>query len=443
MKFRTLIFIGLVGTCALAQQPVPAPDPTPATAGAPNPFVTLAGQFFEHDYFNVYAFGDGVLDTNNPVITNTGAEKNSLGTGFDVGGGINGSHQFKDAELGFSYQGSYRDYQSSFYQSGTSQSLSLGYSKRLTRHLSMSVGVSGGMFLYGGNLFQAQTADQSAVVSNPFSPETKFVSASVYLGYQQTRRLSYSVGGNFYLSRYTFPGSIGTTGGSGTASVNYRLTVRTTVSGVYSHSYFTYQRNAGDSYVDQVGVNLGHAFANHWNASVFVGGARSVATGTVAVPVTLLITTPTGPEAVGGYVIGAYKQTAFVPSFSGVVSHSYRRALFSASAGEGITGSGNGYYLASRNIYANGLFSYSWHGQNLSFGGGVNRLKSVANAISSTYTGAGFSASYGRGLVRYVGMFLRYDFTHYGALSPYAGISDNRISFGFNFSSRSIPMTLF
>lgn len=442
MKFRTLIFVGLLGTCALAQQPVPPPEPTASTAAVPNPLVTLASEFFEHDYFNVYAFGDGVLDTNNPIITDTGTVRDTLGTGFDVGGGINGQHQFKDAELGFSYQGAYRDYQSTFYQSGTSQSLSLGYSKRLTRHLTMSVGVSGGIFLYGGTLFTSQTPDQS-VVSNPFSPETKFASASVYLGYQQTRRLSYTVGGNFYLSRYTFPGAIGTAGASGSASVNYRLTVRTTVSGVYSHSYFAYQRNAGQSYVDQVGINLSHAFSNHWNASVFVGGARSVATGTVDVPVTLLVTTPSGPEAVGGYIIGTYNQTAYVPSFSGAVSHSYRHALFSATAGEGITGSGNGYYLASRNIYANGIFSYSWHGQNLSFGGGVNRLKSIANTISSTYTGAGFSASYGRSLIRYVGMFLRYDFTHYGQLAPYGGISDNRISFGFNFSSRSIPMTLF
>ncbi|MBV8895393.1 MAG: hypothetical protein JO051_02700, partial [Acidobacteriaceae bacterium] len=351
----------------------------------------------------------------------------------------NGSHQFKDAELGFSYQGAYRDYQSSYYSSGSSQNLSIGYNKRLSRHLSMSVGLSGGIALYGGTFIEGQPANQTAVVTNPFSPETKFVSAGINLGYQQTRRLSYTVGGSFFLSRYNGPGAIGAAGGSGTAAVNYRLTVRTSVSGIYSHSYFTYQRNAGQSYVDQVGISVNHAFSNHWNASLYAGGARSVATGTVTVPVTLLV----GNQAIGGYVIGRYNQTAYVPSFSGSVSHSYRRSLISLSAGEGIFGSGNGYYLASRSIYASGIFSYSLHGQNISFGGGVNRLSSVANSLSTQYTSATFSASYGRGLVRYVGMFLRYDYTHYGSLAPFNGVYDNRISFGFNFSSRSIPMTLF
>jgi hypothetical protein len=430
--------MGLVGTGALAQQ-AGSPTPPPVPAEGPNPLVSLASEFFEHDYVNIYAFGDGVLDTNNPILTNTGTVRNSIGTGFDIGGGISLNHGFKDAQLGLNYQGAYRDYQSSYYTSGTSQLLSLGYTKRLSRHMSMNIGASGGIFLYGGTFFTGQPAANTVVLTSPFSPETKSAGASIGFTYQQTRRLSYSVVGSFFLSRYNYPGSIGSTGVGGTAAVNYRLTVRTTLSAIYSHSYFSYQHNAGQENADQIGLSLAHAFSNHWNASVFVGGTRSVATGTVQVPVTLLI----GNQAVGGYIIGKYNQTAYVPSFSGTLSHSYRRSLFSVGAGEGIFGSGNGYLLASRSIYFNGIFSYSWHAQNISFGGGYNRLSSVANSVSAQYTGVGFSASYGRNLIRYVGMFVRYDFTHYGALQPYGGVSDNRISFGFNFSSKSVPMTLF
>jgi hypothetical protein len=158
----------------------------------------------------------------------------------------------------------------------------------------------------------------------------------------------------------------------------------------------------------------------------------------VEVPVTLVV----GNEGIGGFVLGSYHETTYVPSFSGGVSHEARHSLFSVTASEGVYG-GNGYYLASRNIFVNGVYSYSWRAQNISFGGSFIELKSVANAATTQYTGGDFSASYGRGLVRHVGMFLRYDLTYYGGLPPYNGLVDNRIAFGFNFSSKSIPMTLF
>jgi hypothetical protein len=406
----------------------------------PNPLLSLASEFFEHDYVNVYAFGDGVLDTNNPIVTDTGQVKNTLGTGFDLGGGISLSHGFRNAQLAFSYQGAWRDYQNSAFSSGITQNLSLSYSRRITRHLSMSIGASGGIALYGGTFFTAESNGVTPVVTNPFSPETRYAGGSIGFTYQQTRRLSYSVSGNMYIARYNYAAGIGTTGVSGGASVNYRLTARDTISGSYGHSYFVYQRNAGNDSADTVGVGYSHVFNNHWVASAFGGVGRSVANGTIAQPVTLIL--PNG-QALGGYILGKYSQTVTVPSFSGSLSHSYRRSVVTLSGGEGIAGSGNGYLLASRNIYGSGVYSYSWHGQNVSMAGSIYRLTSVANTVSSSYTGAGFSASYGRTLIRYLGMFLRYDFVHYGSLQPVSGVSDNRISFGFNFSSRAVPLTLF
>lgn len=439
MRLRTLILLCLFGGCVAAQQ-TETTVPAPTAAPSPNPFVTLTSEFFEHDFVNIFAYGDGVLDTNNPIVTNTGQVKNTLGTGFDLGGGISLSHGLKDGELTFNYQGAWRDYQSSYFASGTMQNLGIGYTKRLSRHLTMNIGVSGGIAIYGGTLFNGENASLTPVITNPFSPETKYAGGVVSLLYQQTRRLSYSVFGNLFISRYTAGAGIGTTGLAGGASVNYRLTARDTISGSYSHSYFTYQQNAGQDYADQVGLGYTHMFNNHWIVSGFGGVARSDASGTVAQPVTLIL--PNG-EAIGGYVLGKYNQTAFVPSYSGTVSHSYRRSVFSVSGGQGIAGSGNGYLLASRSIYASGLYSYSWRKQNIGLGGSTYRLTSIANTVSSSYSGSSFTASYGRSLMRFFGMFLRYDYVHYGSISPVNGVSDNRISFGFNFSSRSVPMTLF
>lgn len=441
MRLRSFILFSVFATCAMAQMQVPTDttgaSPAPVSI-APNPLVTLASEFFEHDYVNVFGYVGGLVDTNAAVIGGSG-QGTSVGTGFDVGGGINLFHGFQSSALSLSYSGGYNWYQSNGYNSGTTQNLALSFSKRISRRVSMNVGVSGGILLYGTTAFASAETANGAIISNPFSPETRFASVGLGFNFIQTRRLSYSVFGSFFLTRYNYPGSIGTDSASGGVSVNYRLTARTSISGVYSHGYFTYQRGAGSDSVDQVGVNLNHTFSNHWNASVYAGVGRSEATGTIAVPVTLLV----GNQAVGGFLIGRYNQTSNFPSFSVSVSHNIRRSVFAISAGEGFAGSGNGYFLASKNYYINGIFSYSVFKQNISMGGSFYRLSSVANTVRAAYDGAAFSASWGHGLVRYVGCFLRYDYIHYGPLLPFAGASDNRFSFGLNFSSRSIPLTLF
>ena len=415
--------------------------PVPGAVPGPNPLVTLASEFFQHDYFNAYAFGDGVVDSNNPEITSSGQIRNTVGTGFSVGGGLSAVHALNNGEFAISYQGAYNDYQTSAFTSGQTQNLSLAYSKRLTRHLLFSINAGGGIYRYGSTFFTGQTTDlQTPLVNNPFAPESKYASVGLGITYQQTRRLSYSVFGSFFLVRYNYAEAVGTTGASGGAAINYRLTSRDTLSVSYGHSFYNYQGTAGQASIDNYGATLTHAFRNNWVASVYGGAARSNASGTIEQPVTLLV----GDQAVGGYILGHYNQTVLLPSFYGTVSHSRRHSVFSVNGGEGVAGAGNGYFLASRSVFIGGVYSYTWaRAQNISLGGTFYRLTSVANTVSTGYSSADFSVSYGRALIRHVGMFLRYDYVYFGALSPYNSNSDNRLSFGFNFSSRSVPLTLF
>jgi hypothetical protein len=441
VRLRVLFLLTFVAVGALAQNP----DTTGAAAETggplnnPNPLTTLASQFFEHDYVNFYGSVAGIVDFNQPILNAAGQSANSAGFGVGLNGGVSLSHGFRDAELSLSYSGGYTWYQNNSFENGTNQYLSLSYAKRLSRRISMNIGVSGGSVLYGSTAYVSEPTASGIVVSNPFSNETRFLGASLGFNFAQSRRLSYGVYGSYFLSRYTFPGSIGTTGVSGGISVNYRLTARTTLSGVYAHSYFHYQSNAGNLTSDQVGVNIGHQFNGHWSVSAYGGVGRSDAVGTVAVPVSLII----NGQTVGGYEIGRYNQSTTFPAYSGSVSHSLRRSIFSISAGAGMAGAGNGYLLASKNIYVTGIYSYSLHAQNISFAGTATRLTSIANTVSSDYSSASFSASYGRQLLRHMGAFLRYDYIQYGALRPFAGVVDNRITFGFSVSSRSIPITLF
>jgi hypothetical protein len=436
VRFRAFLILPALAIGALAQVPdTSAGEPAPI---APNPLITLASEFFEHDYVNVFAYTDGSIDFNTPVLTTNGV-RNGRAEAYDIGGGINLFHAFRDSALTFNYSGGYHGYANGGLSSGSNQNLGLSFSKRLNRRISMNIGLGGGQYVYGSTIIASTTTTDTPVISNPFSPQTRYASAVIGFNFIQTRRLSYSVYGSYFLSRYNFPGSIGATGVSGGASANYRVNAKTSVSGVYSHSYYTYQRNVGNASADQFGGSIFHQFNGHWSASVFAGVGRSNSSGTVLVPVTLIV----GNTAVGGYALGRYQQTATFPAVNGTVSRVFRRSIFSVSAGEGLAGAGNGYFLDSKTLYISGVYSFSVFHQNLSAGGAFNHLSSIANKVSSSYDSASFSLNYGRILYRQFGTFFRYDFIHYGALVPLNGTSDNRLTFGLNWSSRSVPITLF
>ncbi len=426
------------GTLA-AQQPAelpPAGPPQDQGTTSENPITSLASEFLSHDFFNFYLFANAVYDSE--PISFQGRSVNEGGLGFDGGGGIDAQKQFRDGFFSIGYRGDYRDYTSSFYPSGTDQNLNVSYQKRLGRRWTVTLSASGGIFLYGATFFGPQTESIGYVQTNPFSTESKFASTGVTLAYRQTRRLSYVFSGQGYLYRYNFPGAIGAAGVTGSGSLLYQTTARTTVGGTYSYTYFGYQLGAGTMSANTVTLDLSHRFGNRWTASLRGGVTRTDANGTIRVP----ILEENGGNLLPGYLIGHYHTISTFPTVEGNVSRQLRRSMITASGGQGIT-SGNGVYLASRNIFFNGVYSYSMRRSNLSLGGGISHLSSVSNNISYKYTSSFFSANYGYNLMRHLGVNARYDFVRYGTLGGVGAQRDNRFTFGVYFSSRSVPLTLF
>ncbi|MBV9611352.1 MAG: hypothetical protein JO091_02725, partial [Acidobacteriaceae bacterium] len=402
MKLSAAVLISLCSVGAFAQDTGSA-APGTTTITNPNPIVTLASGFLEHNFFNVYAYGNGVYDTYAPIERN-GVTVNNGSFGYEVGGGINGTHALRGGNFSLSYQGGYRSYNSQSYSSGTYQNLSIGLYKRLTRRWTFSWSANGGIFLFGGAFFTPDPNLTTSVVTNPFSSETKFASTGVTFAYQQTRHLSYIFSGNLFLQRYNYSGGIGTTGTTGSVGVQYHFAPRSFVSGYYAHSYYKYQRNIGEADIDSLSMSLTHIFPAHWTVTLSGGASRSNTSGIVTVPVTLIV----GNQAVGGYFLGRFQQVSWVPSFSGNVSHNWRRYVLSIGGGQGVNAAGNGYYLTSRTEYLYGVASRGFRRSNISAAGGYQRLSSVANAVSSTFISTSLSATYGVNLVRYVGAFVRY-----------------------------------
>lgn len=399
--------------------------------------VTLAGQFFDHDFVNYTLFANAIYDTNLGTLQGNQTVAGG-GFGYSVGGGVTASHQSRNGVLSLSYRGDYRHYGAAGYGSGTDQNLALNYSQRLTHRWAMNTNVAAGILLYGGGFYSVAPSAASTVVTNPFSPETRFVSAGLNFSYQQTRRLSYVFGGQFYLNNYNYPGAINSVGGTGIASMVYRLTGRTSVAGTYSHTYYHYGRSAGNSTLDGGSLTLEHEFPAHWQASLTVGLMRSHAVGIISIPLSVIV----GQQAVVGYITGPYDQVSLIPSFQGTVTRYRRRTAFSISAGQGVQ-PGNGVYLTSRSQFLNGTYSYSMRRSNISLGYGYFHLTSIANSVSQGYSTGNFSGSYSYLVTRHLSTNFRYDLISYGGLGSYGGFVGHRLTFGVAYSSASIPMTLF
>jgi len=436
VKIRALVLTLVCAASAFGQLQQEAP--VERSSGGFNP-VTLASEFFDRGNFvNYYAFANAVYDSFSPTLNSSGQSVNNGGFGYDLGGGISASHAWSKSTLALSYSGSYRNYSNTFFANGTNQNLSLSFSRRLARRWSFNTGVLAGTALYGTGYFGAQAATNGNVQLNPFSPNTRYASGYVSVAYQQSRRLSYVFTGGIYLQRYSYPGAIGTTGGNGAVAVVYRVTARTTVSGDYNHSYFAYQLDAGNTNLDGFNFSVSHRFANRWGVTASGGVTHTNVAGLLNIPVGAI--TSTG--AVSGFIRVPYNTSALSPAFAGSVSRYMRRSQFSASGGQNII-SGNGYYLASRNQFINGVYSRSYRRLNASFGGYWSRLNTLTSSVGYSYSTSGFSANYGYVVMRHVSANARYDFVRYGTINLYPSVSDNRFSFGVSFSSKSIPLTLY
>jgi hypothetical protein len=250
-------------------------------------------------------------------------------------------------------------------------------------------------------------------------------------------RLSYEVGGDFFLSRYGGAAPFGTTGGTGYASVLYRLTRRTTLGGTYSHGYYKYQGTAGQSNSDSGYLTLSHDFSARWHGGISAGISRVHSSGTVILPFAFLV----NKSIVDVYVPGRYKQTTTFPYFQASLTRVWNRSQFTVNGGQNVN-SGNGIFLTSRNDFANGFFSYGKQKWNIGFGGNYSRLTSVSNAAGSFST-ISFSGSLGYSLMRHLGLNLRYDYSDFGSFGTVGGRIDNRATFGFIISSKNVPVTLF
>jgi hypothetical protein len=425
------VVAGLVAVTALHAQ-----DQTPAPVDRSIP--SMVGQLMDHDFVNFYVFGNAIYDSRIPILSSTGQSIGSGSWGYQAGGGVTLAHRFYDGDISLSYRGDYRGYNSSSYGSGTDQNLSLLYNKRLSRHWTVSLPVSAGILLYGAGGYVVSPGAGGAISPNPLSPETRFVQAGVNLTYQQSRRLSYVFSGSFFVNNYNYVGAIGSTGVSGSGSLLYRLTGKTTAGVTYSHSYYHYSRQAGTTSVDGLSLSLTHDFPDHWQGSVSAGVNRADTQGILTQDVSILL----GQQVIQGYFTGPYQRTSYVPSFQGTLTRFFRHSSASITGGQGVM-PGNGTYLTSRDQFVTALYNITTRRSNIGAAYSFFHLTSISNLVTSAYTTSSLSFSYGYTLRRHLSANASYSYLHYGSLFALNSINDNIFTIGLSLSTKSLPLGLF
>lgn len=434
-SFAAVALVAVVATSARAQN-IPEPQSgTPADNGS-IPATLIQPIEKAADYLNFFAFADGGYDATN---IGSGRGPGTSGGFWDAGGGASAGHDFAKGTYSLSYRGDYRNYTAGTSIGGTDQNLNFFYRRILTRRWTISIYELAGIYPEGHVIPQPSPVTQSNFLqTNPYSLNLKFLGTTFATSYKQTNRLSYEFTGSFDIFRYNAPVSYGNDDGIGTASVLYRWDRRTTISGSYQYSEYKYQHNAGNATVNTVFLTLSRALPRRWQAGLSAGASRSDDSGTVKLPATIDFKSTKIPV----YIISSYRQRSTLPYFQGNASRRTTHTLTSFSAGQSVT-PGNGFFLASKTVGINGVFSYSLPRMSFSGGGYWSRLSSVSatEAFKIRTTDLDFSYSYN--IIRHLGFSAHYDHVGYGTIGAGTGFIDNRFSMGMYFSSKDVPLAIF
>jgi hypothetical protein len=301
------------------------------------------------------------------LTNDTGQLGTAAATGVEIAGGISGTHSWRHTLIGVEYRGAFRRYDHGTLYDGTDQSLRLGLTHQMARHVTLSLRESGGLFSRDSGLL-GLPATVSFDPSSSYIPATNFLdNRTVYLStqadltIQKSARLSFDFGGDGFLVRRLSTALYGVTGARAQGDVQYRVSRRMTIGAAYRFTSFDYTRafNATDlhSVVGSFAIRLNRST----EFSAFAGIMRAETKFIESVPLNPLVASLLGQST--GSVIA--HNIEYAPNFDARVSRVVNKGMIFAGASRSIT-PGNGLFLTSR---ATGAFAgYTYNGlRNWSF----------------------------------------------------------------------------
>jgi len=353
-------------------------------------------------------------------------------------------HSWKHTKIGLDYRGSIRHYTQSTYYDSTDQSLMLGIVHQFSRHATLTLSESAGMFSrnFGlPGLPQTVPFDPSTTnvpTTDFFDNRTIYLSTQANLIIQKTARLSFSLGGDAFLTRRRSTALYGNVGATAHGDVQYRLTRRSTVGVNYTFTHFDFIGVLSST--DLHGVSGVYSVRlSRWLEFSGSGGIARAETKFIQnVPVdpaiAALIGTPEGTVVLD--------RIDYVTTVSARLSRTFPSGVAYLSGGRGVT-PGNGLFLTSITNTVTAGYNYTGL-RRWSLGASVNysSSSSIGNVLGS-YGGVSGALSASRQIMRNVHgvvnvnarQYSSGDFSRYNRL-----IYDVRVGVGY--SPGAIPLRI-
>ena len=346
-----------------------SPAPMDATQIDFRPFVSLTG-----------TYGTGL---NGVSVDANGAPINDASFGVTIGFGVSGMHSWKHTKVGLNYSGSFSHYTKSFYDGVSSQNLELSLSHQLSRHVMLSI--NGSAVLYGSNratptLPQTIEFDPATtyVPTNDFFDNRTFsLSTQPSLAIQRSRRLSFLIGGDGFLTRRRSSALYGVKGIGAHGDIQYRTGRRSTVGAMYSFIHYTFTGIYGTTDSHTAGGTYSVILSRSTQFSATAGIARYENVFVQIVPIDPAIAAIIGISSAQRVSYQAH----VIPNLAARLSKTVPRGSIFLSAAHGIN-PGNGLFLTSTTTDVGGGYNYSglrrWA---ISAGANYNRSNSQGNVL--------------------------------------------------------------
>ena len=337
---------------------------------------------------------------------------------YDLGltWGISGSHNWKHTKLGLDYRGSLSHFQQQTTYDSITQAFLLSFTQQITRHISLSLRESAGMYTraFGlGSLSQTVSFDPSQSyipTTDFFDNRTYYLSTQADLRIQKTARLSFDLGGDNFLFRYRAKGLVGTNGLGAHGDVQYRIGRRSTIGAGYNFEHFAYNGQFGAADVHGFSGTFSRALAAKLEFSASLGASRIEQTFIQSVAVDPVIAALLGVATtteIAHFV-------SWIPTGNVRLAQVFRQGVAYVGAGREVV-PGNGLFTTSYSNSVSGGYTYTgvrrWSFSSLA---AYDRSKSVGNFIGS-YSGVSGGLGASRQIARSVHLVFGYNARRYSS----------------------------
>jgi hypothetical protein len=304
----------------------------------------------------------GIYDTGlaGVVVNNQGQLADAAAGGVEIAGGISGVHSWKHTTIGLDYRGDFQQYNQQTYYDGTDQSLLLGITHQLSKHVSLALRESAGIFSRNVNLLglpQTVPFDPSSSyipTTDFFDNRTIYGSSQADLTIQQSTRLSFDFGGDGFLARRRSSALYGTTGGAARADMQYRLTRRTTVGAGYNFTEFDFTGVFSNTAIHSVVGSYAVRITQKVEFTAYAGAQRAETKFIQSVPVDPVVAALIGITS-GNVVIHSIDWS---PTANGRLSRTFQNGVLYLAGGHTVT-PGNGLFLTSKMTTAMAGYAYT------------------------------------------------------------------------------------